>query len=235
MRRYFVFLTIAFFVLTFVGSAVGAHIPGVLFSDPLAYNDGFGMDPVDGNPFWRGSVSYYGYPVIPIPPFSVTDDAIVANVDYAVYAPTQFEASFGEVPGVGNTDWVYAYQIFNYAPNPQNDISSFTVGLDGDENPIFIGFLDGSGNNPTEAIFSEPAPPGSAKWTIMVGNSGEVSDILFFTAPGSPETHQSSLLQAGFGVGEDLPSPIPEPAILSMMLLAVVSLGLWRVRRVSQI
>lgn len=217
MRRYSIFLLSTFFVLMFAYSAAG----GSLLTDGNAYNDGDGMVPGDGNLYWRGSVLFSG---------GVPGWIVNANVEYAVYAPGKFGTStaLGEPDDPsGGADWVYAYQIFNNASDPYDLINTLTVGLDGNEGPNFISFLDGVDINPSSSYFPSAT---SAKWDFQdpnIPSGGAASDILFFTAPFGPETDNATL-QGGWVVTEQLPSPVPEPATLCMMLLAAAMLGLWR-------
>ena len=229
MRRSLILLFGASVALMFAGSAVG----GTLAFDDNAYNDEVGMVSGDGNPYWRGSVLYFG---------GILGGSweINADVEYAVYAPGMFGTSLalGEPTDPSNgEDWVYAYQIFNNASDPLATLNAFSVGLDGDEWPRFIGFLDGPGVNPVNSYFSPalPDPPVTAKWTLSLPSNGGIGDIMFFTAPGGPETDYASL-QNGLACTRNLPSPmVPEPATLQLLLFAVAMLALCRGVRVSRV
>ena len=238
MFRCWIFLCSAFAVLIFVGSAAGSTLP----SDDNAYQDVGGTDPlIDGNGYWRGSVNFSaGF----MPPFNLD-----ADVEYAVYAPTKFEDSFGSVGSddeigwgdwdeIGDNDWVYAYQIFN---NIATEIDVFTVGLDSEALPIFIDYLEGYGVHPPDGPdpVSQPelrgwrfAPSPPATPAAAVGNglalTGD-STIMFFTAPGGPIS-KNATLQGGTNLSLFLPSPMPtpEPATLHLLLVAVAIVALRR-------
>ncbi|MBN2293948.1 MAG: hypothetical protein JXM70_16090 [Pirellulales bacterium] len=198
-----------------------------------------GILPGDSNAYIQGDQLFYNY--------YTGSREINAVVEYAVYAPlslgNSFENTFGEVAEIGDDDWVYAYQIFSNASPDANEISAFTVGLNGgDELPIYIGsIVDTSIPNttpPSDNYFVQtpPDPPVSAKWNFVdtenndagIPNDGGVSDILFFTSPFGPETDYASLMHTR-GCTSTLPSPVPEPATLHMLIIIALSLMFRRV------
>jgi hypothetical protein len=159
-----------------------------------------------------------------MPPFSFN-----ATVDYAVYAPGQFQQTFGAGSDPsGGTRFVYAYQMFNTGTAQQLLPRELSVGFNGNQNPANIGFLpDAFGNfgiDPTTSTFIPAAPP----FTSAIWNrtnwlpAGAASEILLFTAPNGPGFFNSSV-RAGALVDErTLPSPIPEPATLGAAAVALL-------------
>ena len=150
--------------------------------------------------------------------------SVSANVDFAVFAPGAFGVAFPGQDPSGGADHVYAYQIENLGP----DISKMTVGLDGDEPLGAIGFISGAGLIDPSASLYVGAGPTSAAWDFDPGTltSGTVtvnfilyeSAILFFTSDAAPELDSGTVSAAWFNT-HDLPSPLPEPATLSLVAL----------------
>ena len=198
--------------LLLVGSASGSV---VLSSDTNAISD------------WQGSVLYTNVDPIYYPQLAV-------SVDYAVYAPGNFNASFpGQDPTAG-ADFIYAYQIFNnLTPHPgwpvwQGDedyVTKFSVGMSGlDEQPVDAGFVAGTGQAPS----SSSLPVGSAGWTYRVSSNkllyGSVSAVLYYASPFGPTWDNGSV--QGINAATlplSMPSPLPEPASLSLLALGAMS------------
>jgi PEP-CTERM motif len=145
---------------------------------------------------------------------------VSANVDYAVFAPGAFGVAFPGQDPSGGTDYVYAYQISNL----DTDISKMTVGLDGDEPLGAVGFVSDVGLVDPSAALYVGAGPSSTAWDFDPGTltNGTSSAILIFTSAAAPEL-DSTTVAAGWSNSNDLPSPVPEPATLSLVALGVAT------------
>jgi hypothetical protein len=153
----------------------------------------------------------------------------MADVDFAVFAPGGFGLSYGGAADPsGGTEYVYAYQIHNTAPGAVGDrsISTMTVGLDGDESPAGVGFVLAGGLAPSASSFVPAGPPfTSARWsyTGALLAPGMTSEILLFTSPNGPEMDDASLI-GGINDTQLLPSPVPEPASVVLLVLGAAAL-----------
>ena len=155
-----------------------------------------------------------------------------ADVEFAVYAPGQFNLSFAGRDPSGGTERVYAYQIFNLT-TLTSDITDFTLGLldvldvDKDIEPFTVdnvGFFDYSTGTvaPSSSYLSPTlgSNPTQARWEFFATTiaPGQVSEILLFTCPAPPE-EDSATVAADWSASEPLPSPTPEPATLALLSL----------------
>ncbi len=142
---------------------------------------------------------------------------VSANVDFAVFSPGTFAAAFPGQDPSGGADFVYAYQIQNL----DTDVTQMTVGLDGDEPLGSIGFVAGPGLvDPTATSFATPLPSTSARFDFTAPGAipnGSSSAVLFFTSSAAPHL-DSATVAAGWSNMHDLPSPLPEPATLGLVL-----------------
>jgi len=182
-----------------------------------------------GDP-WQGTQRFQSSPT----PFLVVD------VEYCVYAPGQFELSFGFDPAERG-DYVYAYQIFNdlsshpYDPPEDRDyVSGFSVGLtnipdplDEPDNEIPITYIDGPGQAPLLSYFA----PGTATWKfIPTMIHGLFSDILYYTSPYGPGEDNATV--TGYEADtQQLPSPIPEPVTAMLLGAGLAAMVVFRRRK----
>ena len=178
---------------------------------------------------------------------------VAADVDYAVYAPGQFNLTFGAGSDPsGGTEYVYAYQMHNRSAGESSAIESLEVGLDGDSgrpghfvepltdpSPLplgYVSFLDDVlyGDFGLDPDFSRAVPPSgppsptSMRWDFEQGQQatllpGMSSDILLFTSPAEPEW-DSATIDGGFVASGDLPSPSPEPATMGLLAIGAAAL-----------
>jgi len=161
---------------------------------------------------------------------------IAGHIDYAVYAPAQFSQSFSNADSSTLSNFVYAYQIFS-SSSSSDYIKTLSVGLAGDEQTVFTGWLGGtSGVAPSANNFSG-TPRTSDVWnfnTTRITHDTN-SEILYFTSPFGPDPLEYRATLAAGTVAANwtgtLPNPAPEPATLSVLAL---SGGLFLLVRVFQ-
>ncbi len=165
--------------------------------------------------------------------FQSSDPRLSVWVEFCVYAPEQFALSFPSWIDPNDpaydTDYVYAYQVFNNDPNHpyktdpdpsyRLPVNRFTVGLNGqNEQADHIGFIDDpNGKNPTSSrLYSS-----NARWNFLDPNDieyGYVSDILYFSSPFSPSTDNTTVYNSPtYSASHPLPSPTPEPATVGLL------------------
>ena len=170
-----------------------------------------------------------------------------AGVEFAVFAPGDFDTVFGSgADPSGGTEFVYAYQFFNYGAAIPVPIVKVSVGLDADEPfggvPLGnVGFLAGAGvdPNPTSGAFA--ADMFSVRWDFLAPTiaPAQNSDILLYTCPTLPEwgnvVAKNSYAQE-LTVLNGVPNPsltyVPEPG--TMALVTIGGLALLRKRRANR-
>ncbi len=154
------------------------------------------------------------------------------SIDYAVYAPGQFDLSFpGEDPSHG-TQYVYRYQLYDSSsPTSTDSIRKLSVGLVGVTDAANCQYVNtgplyaGDGVAPTFQVGLIGAPPTSAVWAFKSSallDPGQHSEMLIFTSPYGPTWAPATVLapsSSNWWQGE-LPSPVPEPATLVGLLTA---------------
>ena len=153
---------------------------------------------------------------------------VKANVDFAVYEPGKFELTFPGQDPSGGDEYVYAYQIIEVL---EEDVTGFTVGLDGDEPLGSVTFLAGTGlapnttNSPPRFVGT---PPTSVRWDFTPTHltaANDPSAILIFTSEAPPELDSSTVKGLVIGAQrDDIPSPLPEPTSLALLALGSVLL-----------
>ncbi len=186
-------------VLLHAGVAKG----GLLASDSAAYNDGATT--------WRGTQPFTSLGLLDV------------NVDYAVYAPGQFQLSsalHNPTDPSGGAQYVYAYQLLNDVGGTL-PVTAFSVGFT-DAGDSDAG-TEGANKQVSNVSFVSPFPVGaapsnttyngqSAVWNYATAlTTGSESAVLIYTSPYAPETDFASV--QGFASDQErLPSPVPEPA-----------------------
>lgn len=187
---------------------------------------------------WTGSKLFVSSP----------EARLYVTVEYAVYAPGQFGLSYSGQDPSNDSQYVYAYEIFNNDPNhPRQDLPDYvrrlSVGLDGDEQPANATWVDLTPDlplhqDPSNASFvSSGGIITSVGWNYASDNrliydypntGGRASDVLFFTSPFGPEW-DSATVSGNLFDSDTLPSPLPEPATLALLGLgAAVMLRRWK-------
>ncbi len=167
--------------------------------------------------------------------------SISMDIQYAVFAPGQFDLSFGAgADPSGGTQYVYAYQFYNQGTPPGGRVfSGVSVGLVLGNNAANIEALPlGFGNFgqlPTSVSFGG-SPPSSARWNYTTSTLplGAQTQILLFTSPHGP-TRSTAQATGGLGVTTDLnhlvPTPVPEPDTWMLVGSSVGALLLARALR----
>jgi len=144
-----------------------------------------------------------------------------ADVEYAVYAPTKYPGSH---PDAGSK-YIYAYQVFNDSTSTAT-LASLTINL-----------LSGSGaaspaDDSTYAVLGGVAPllsrlagspPTSVQWVLDV-DPAEHSTVLLFSSPYTYTSAAATLTNSGVGDTRTLPTPLPEPATISLLVIGAVAL-----------
>ena len=210
-------------IVCLMSTAAGSLQAGILPTHPNAY--------VDNTTFiWRGTANYS---------VTVFTHKMIANVEYAVFAPGTLPAGIGADPS-GGDHFVYVYQLFNDLGTGANKgILNLTVGFDSDApynpgQPSNLGSINVAGGQDTTSARYIPvsgSPKTSVLWDWSPGSlmpgPGKWSDYLIFTSPFRPEftngamQGQNSLVQS-----KPLPSPIPEPGAFTLGCLGAAALAL---------
>jgi hypothetical protein len=167
----------------------------------------------------------------------ISSAKITATVEYSVYAPGQFSSSLAlgnpADPSLG-ADYVYAYEVFSSSV-PFKDLTIATVSGSiplayAGTNHVDNVFAPNGGTAPTAEIFNVAISPSriiNAKWTFSTAIDAGTgfSNILFFTSPYSPQFNTASISGGGTNLASStLPSPIPEPATVTLAAVAAACL-----------
>jgi len=203
---------------TFIAAAAAVLLLGTRAFSAILATD------VNAMAGFKGTVDFTS--LVP-PPMSMR-----AEVDYAVYAPGQFNLTFGAGADPSNgARYVYAYQVHNTGTSTgtlERDPAFFSVGFDLDENPLDIGFLNIPAGDiaPSASKFIPIGSPpyASATWDFNPTiPDGKFSEILLFTSAAPPEFDDASVQGGGLSTQKRLPSPLPVPE--PGTALAVVGMG----------
>lgn len=192
-------------------------------------------DTVNAIPGWYGTE---------IVQFEESGEFVDGSIDYAVYAPGQFNLSFpGQDPSSG-AHYVYRYQLHNNAVTSTDFMKKLSVGLVGITNAANCKVIEPgplypvTGTiAPTQQVKLIGTPPTSAVWSFKSTdppvNPGYSSKMLIFTSPNSPTRLAASLYSQATDTWWEgsLPSPIPEPVSLVSLLIFCCCLFAYRVLR----
>lgn len=171
----------------------------------------------------------------------ISSTKITATVEYAVYAPGQFDQSglaflnFPADPSL-DADYVYAYEVFS-SSIPFKDLTVATLAGSvpnayWNTNHVDNVFAPNGGTAPTAEIFNLSDHIFNAKWTFGTpfATGTGFSNILYFTSPFGPTFNTASISGGSTNLASStLPSPVPEPA--TVMLAAIAAACLLGVRR----
>jgi hypothetical protein len=199
--------------------AAGQALYGaVAFAGPLPLNP-------DAIPGWSGTST--------VSSGLITGKSLDASLDWAVFAPGQFNAYFGAGADPSNgTQYVYAYEVTNTGAtlNVSQKINGFTVGLLPGASAANIEYLPIANGNygvlPTGSSFGGTS---SARWnfvspTLALVGGSNVSQVVLFTSPHGPTKVSASILGGGLNGTTTqpnyVPTPIPEPSTIALMTIA---------------
>ncbi len=204
---------------------VGLALAGILFLT-LATAVMAGPLPTDpaGMAAWQGSKV-------------ISSAKITATVEYSVYAPGQFDMStalgFPTDPSL-DSDYVYAYEVFSSSV-PFKDLTIATISGSvplayAGTNHVDNVFAPNGGTAPNSEIFNVATLPDriiNAKWTFSTALDASTgfSNILYFTSPYGPTFNTASISGGGTNLASStLPSPVPEPATVTLAAIAAACL-----------
>lgn len=195
-------------------------LTGMAAAGPLALE----TDGTTGLPGWHGTQTTW-----------ISALKIQATVEYAVYAPGMFDQSAllgNPVDPSFDSNYVYAYEVS--APTaPLQYLSVSTVPGAIPLSYVGSGQVDNwtspnLGQAPNAEIFNAGVSVVNARWTfnspLLPATTG-FSNILFFTSPFGPQWNNAAISGGGSQINTtSLPSPVPEPATLTLAAIALVFL-----------
>jgi hypothetical protein len=207
---------------------------GTLATTNRALNDGFGPDA--GR--WHGTVDIMG---------AAFGDTLIAQVDWAAFAPGQFQLFLGDngyagADPSGPGEVLYVYQITSVT-NANPGVDTLTVGVD----PTDGRGLVSAPSYLSLGLATEKAPTSGADNTTSMDwffngaelQVGDTSGLLMFSSPFAPEY---DFLQVNSGLAGPVVSPlvaspsdrsynVPEPTTAALALACTAALlGTRRVR-----
>jgi len=219
----------------------------------LAHAELMSTDTVNAIPGWYANE-----------PIHFTEDSneevVDGSIDYAVYAPGNFNLSFPGQDPSGGSEYVYRYQLHNNAGTSTDYMKKLTVGLVG-----LVAITDAAncewiepntGPYPSGGVAPSASqvgiigdPPTSAIWGYKASapiSPGSDSKMLIFTSPYSPTFQVASVLsqslinhrvdnggnQYNWWEGQlPSPDPVPEPSSLFCLLASAGFFIVYRVLR----
>ena len=143
---------------------------------------------------------------------------LTTEVDYAVFAP-------GDFAGIDSSaGYVYAYQVFNTSVS--GAISMFELELLDPDSVAMAGSVGtyGGGQVPSIMAIDSIADVYRAFFSPSLP-ANDFSEALLLTSLNGPTRTMASVINSGLSdTNDDAPSPIPEPASLSLMSLGAIAL-----------
>jgi hypothetical protein len=169
---------------------------------------------------------------------SAFDDGadLKGTVDYAVYSPGNWPASFDFGTFVLDTNQVlYTYQIFSDGDDPVT-LDFTPIAGPGQDIGWFTGTGVSSSVDGETPTFFQISSFSFAFWTFSGLTTGETSKGLMFTSPNAPVFTSATMQDGGStAVAMDIPGPgeelIPEPGTLTLAFCGLVGLGFVLLRR----
>ncbi len=150
-----------------------------------------------------------------------------ADVDYAVYAPGEYQGTHVNK----DTNYIYAYQIFN-DPGTMT-LSHLSIGLEenaGAASPGYDSTYGVSGGVVPVLSWLVGTPPTSVQWVDGVAPSAH-STVLLFSSPYTYTFEPATLANGGEGDTQSMPTPIPEPATMCLLVLGGIGVLIRRRRK----
>jgi hypothetical protein len=221
-----------------------------LLSSPV-YATLISTDTANAMPGWYGTL-----PIQFTEELAAGNVFVDASVDYAVYSPGKFNASFPGMDPSNGTQYVYRFQLHD-AADSGDYLRKLSVGLVDINSAAgwFCTWIEPGPIYPSGGVAPSASqvgfvgtPPTSVNWGFKTSTgmvtAGNDSKMLIFTSSFAP-TFQSATINSRSTVGwwtddggnqynwwqGQLPSPVPEPATLFSLLVAGAIFSGYRVLR----